>query len=62
MGLNIGVCPDKEKNAKKEVILDYLMKHVKVGDFKLKSAIVISRLGNNRKEIPTSKNKKPISV
>lgn len=29
MGLNIGVCPDKEKNAKKEVILDYLMKHVK---------------------------------
>lgn len=41
MGLNIGVCPDKEKNSKKEVILDYLMKHVKVSDFELKTAIVI---------------------
>lgn len=30
MGLNIGVCPEKEKNDKKEVILGYLMKHIKV--------------------------------
>lgn len=30
MGLNIGVCPEEEKCQKKEVILGYLMKHVKV--------------------------------
>ncbi|KAJ8921851.1 hypothetical protein NQ315_008483 [Exocentrus adspersus] len=29
MGLNIGVCPEEEKSKKKEVILEYLMKHVK---------------------------------
>ncbi|XP_056638223.1 innexin inx1 [Diorhabda carinulata] len=29
MGLNIGVCHEKEKNSKKEVILGYLMEHVK---------------------------------
>ncbi|KAG5896209.1 hypothetical protein JTB14_006655 [Gonioctena quinquepunctata] len=29
MGLNIGVCHEKDKNAKKEVIIGYLMGHVK---------------------------------
>ncbi|CAH0558701.1 unnamed protein product [Brassicogethes aeneus] len=29
MGLNVGVCHEKEKNTKKEVIIDYLIRHVK---------------------------------
>lgn len=33
MGLHVGVCPEKEKNDKKEIILGYLMKHVKVSIF-----------------------------
>lgn len=30
MGLNIGICHENEKNAKKKVIIDYLIKHIKV--------------------------------
>lgn len=30
MRLKLGICPDAEKNAKKEVILDYLQSHYKV--------------------------------
>lgn len=33
MGLNIGICSEDEKNKKKGVLIDYLMKHVKVGGF-----------------------------
>lgn len=29
-GLNVGICHEDEKNSKKEVILEYLMKHVKM--------------------------------
>lgn len=29
MGLNLGICHEEEKNAKKRVILDYLIRHVK---------------------------------
>lgn len=30
MGLNLGICSEKEKDAKKAVILDYLTSHLKV--------------------------------
>lgn len=30
MGLNIGICTEDEKNKKKGVLIDYLMKHIKV--------------------------------
>ncbi|VEN58061.1 unnamed protein product [Callosobruchus maculatus] len=33
MGLNIGVCHENEKTKKKEIILGYLMRHVKVSKF-----------------------------
>lgn len=29
MGLNIGICSEDEKNKKKSVLIDYLMKHIK---------------------------------
>lgn len=30
MGMNIGICREEEKNSKKKILLDYLMRHVKV--------------------------------
>lgn len=30
MGMHLGVCPEKEKDSKKKILLDYLMKHIKV--------------------------------
>lgn len=35
MGLNIGICHEKEKNKKKKVLIDYLLRHVKVSSFYL---------------------------
>lgn len=31
MGLNITICTREEKEAKRDALLDYLIKHVKVG-------------------------------
>lgn len=34
MGLHVGIYKENEKNAKKKVLLEYLMKHVKVNIYK----------------------------
>lgn len=39
MGLNIGVCSEGVKDAKKRVILDYLIKHIKVNIYNIHSAM-----------------------
>lgn len=33
MGLNLGICREEEKQAKKNVILSYLTSHLKVNNF-----------------------------
>lgn len=43
MGMHIGVCREKEKDAKKKILIDYLMKHIKVTSF-IQGFIVITRL------------------
>lgn len=30
MGLNLGICREEEKQAKKQALVDYLLKHLKV--------------------------------
>jgi innexin len=43
MGLNIGMRTEEDKTKKKKVLIDYLLKHIKVNIFYLFNYIALAR-------------------